>query len=168
MSAIQRGRQLAEIDGDFVVVLHGARISLLHPLRSWVDLGSRRGGMKAMLDHLLAHPEKGLLGYTMGFPVMVQYWRSFEHLQAFAHSHEAIHRDTVRRYYARRLRRTGGVGTSGFRPADTGIWHETFLVRSGEYEAIYTDMPVFGLGKAGRLKPAHVSSTARRRLHRAP
>lgn len=166
MSAIRRGRQLAEIDGDFVVVLHGARISFLHPLRSWLDLGSRRGGMKAMLDHLLAHPEMGLLGYTMGFPVMVQYWRSFEHLQAFAHSHDAVHRTTVRQYYARRLRRTRGAASAGLRTAGTGIWHETFLVRAGEYEAIYTDMPVFGLGKAGRLKPARDSSTARSRLHR--
>ena len=53
---------------------------LLGPLRVFRDLGGRRRGMKAMLDHLVAHPEKGLLGYTMGLPVIVQYWRSFDHL----------------------------------------------------------------------------------------
>lgn len=167
MSAVVRGRQCGEIDGDFVVLLHGARISFLHPLRSWLDLGARRGGMRAMLDHLLAHPEKGLLGYTMGFPVMVQYWRSFEHLEAFAHSQDTIHRRTVRHFYARRLRRTGGAREPGRGPGDTGIWHETFLVRAGHYEAIYTDMPAFGLGRAGRLVPAHLSAASRRLRDRA-
>jgi len=40
--------------------------------------------MTHMLDYLVAHPEKGLLAYEMGFPTIVQYWRSFEHLEAFA------------------------------------------------------------------------------------
>jgi hypothetical protein len=48
--------------------------------------------------------------------------------------------------------------------ARTGIWHETYLVRAGEYEAVYGNMPPFGLGKAGRLVPASESSTARGRL----
>jgi hypothetical protein len=34
---------------------------------------------------------------------------------------------------------------------DVGIWHETYRVRSGEYEAIYSGMPLFGLAKAGSL-----------------
>ena len=33
----------------------------------------------------------------------------------------------------------------------TGIWHETYLVRNGEYETIYGNMPPFGLGKAGNV-----------------
>ena len=32
---------------------------------------------------------------------------------------------------------------------DIGIWHETFRVRAGEYEAIYGNMPRFGLAAAG-------------------
>ena len=76
-------RMAAEIDGDFVVFLIGASPSKLHLVRSLIDLGGRRG-MKHMLDYLVAHPEKGLLGYQMGLPVIVQYWRSFEHLEAFA------------------------------------------------------------------------------------
>jgi hypothetical protein len=31
-----------------------------------------------------------------------------------------------------------------------GIWHETFKVAAGDYEAIYQNMPVMGLQKAGR------------------
>jgi hypothetical protein len=36
---------------------------------------------------------------------------------------------------------------------DVGIWHETYQVRAGEYEAIYSGVPRMGLGAAGRLVP---------------
>lgn len=153
MAMIHHGRHLAEIDGDFVVFLIGARLSLLHPIRVFHDLGGRRRGMKAMLNYLVAHPEKGLLGYTMGLPVIVQYWRSFDHLEAFARDESDPHVAAWREYYRRANRHQG-----------TGIWHETYLVRAGEYEAIYANMPAFGLGKAGRLVPAAESSTARLRI----
>lgn len=61
---------MAEIDGDFVVLLIGARFNSFHLLQSFRDLGGRRG-MKHMLDYLTAHPEKGLLGYQMGLPTIV-------------------------------------------------------------------------------------------------
>ena len=156
MARIVQGRQLAEIDGDFVVFLIGARFSLRHPLRTFRDLGGRKGGMKAMLDHLVAHPEKGLLGYTMGLPVIVQYWRSFDHLEAFAGDTGDPHAATWRNYWKR-------VGTS----TRTGIWHETYLVRAGEYEAIYGNMPATGLAKASTLVPVAESVTARQRLKAA-
>ena len=94
--------------------------------------------MKHMLDYLMERPDKGLLGYHMGFPAIVQYWRSFDHLEAFANDADDPHVAVWRNYWKR-------VGTS----SRTGIWHETYLVRAGEYEAIYGNMPPFGLGKAG-------------------
>jgi hypothetical protein len=83
MAQIAGPRMTAEIDGDFVVFLIGARPDKFHLVRSIMDLGGRRG-MKHMLDYLVAHPEKGLLGYQMGLPTIVQYWRSFDHLEASA------------------------------------------------------------------------------------
>jgi hypothetical protein len=50
------------------------------------------------------------------------------------------------------------------RSARTGIWHETYLVKAGEYEAVYGNMPPHGLGKAGRLVPVAEASSARSRL----
>ena len=138
MANLAGRRMMAEIDGDFVVFLIGARFNSFHLLKTVLDLGGRRG-MKHMLDYLVAHPEKGLLGYQMGLPTIVQYWRSFDHLEAFAND-------------------TG---------ARTGIWHETYLVRAGEYEAIYGNMPPFGLGKAGRLVPLAEGKTARQRFRAA-
>ena len=70
-----------------------------------MDLGGRRG-MKHMLDYLVAHPEKGLLAYEMGIPTIVQYWRSFEQLEAFAKDKDDPHLDVWRQYW-RRVGRTG-------------------------------------------------------------
>ena len=71
----------------------------------------------------------------------------------------------------------GGIGdadhltcsptTGGGKSDRTGIWHETYRVRAGEYEAVYGNMPPFGLGKAGRLVSLSDFSTARQRLETA-
>jgi hypothetical protein len=146
-------RMTAEIDGDFVVFLIGARFNnRLRLLRSFADLGGRRG-MKHMLDYLVARPEKGLLAYELGIPTIVQYWRSFEHLEAFAKDEQDPHLEAWRTYWRR-------VGRSG----RSGIWHETFLVSAGQYEAVYGNMPPHGLGKAGRLVPVSETSSARGRI----
>ena len=155
MAKVNQGRWCAEIDGDFVVFLIGARFQPLHLIRTFRDLGGRRG-MKHMLDYLTQHPEKGLLAYELGLPVIVQYWRSFEHLEAFARDKDDPHLDVWRNYW----RRVGKQPRSG-------IWHETYLVRAGEYENVYGNMRAFGLGKAGSLKPAAEAVGARDRLHKA-
>ena len=90
MAQIAGRRMAAEVDGDFVVFLIGARFEKFHLLRTMMDLGGRRG-MKHMVDYLVAHPEKGLLSYQMGLPVIVQYWRSFDHLEAFANDPASRH-----------------------------------------------------------------------------
>jgi hypothetical protein len=156
MGEVAGRRMTAEIDGDFVVFLIGARFNdKLHFARSFLDLGGRRG-MKHMLDYLVAHPEKGLLAYEMGIPTIVQYWRSFEQLEAFAKDQDDPHLDAWRQYWRR-------VGRSG----RTGIWHETYLVKAGQYEAVYGNMPARGLAKAGRLVPVSEASSARARLRHA-
>jgi len=154
MATVLQGRHTAKIEGDFVVFLIGFRLSWRHPIRSIMDLGGRRG-MGRMLSYLMEHPDKGLLGVQAGFPVMVQYWRSYEQLEAFARDQDDPHLAPWRTYW-RRVQRSGR----------TGIWHETFLVRAGEYEAIYANMPPFGLGKAGEVVPLAEDSTSRGRIKR--
>lgn len=154
MSSKNVGRFTAEIDGDFVVFIIGAQPNPLRLLRGLRDLGGRKGGMQAMLDHLMADPDKGLLGYEqVGIGTWVQYWRSFEHLDAFAKNQDAPHLAAWRNFFKR-------VGKSG----RTGIWHETFLVRAGEFEAVYTNMPDYGLAKASSVVKCGASSSARDRL----
>lgn len=147
-----QGRHTADIEGDFVVFLIGASLGLRNPVRSIRDLGGWRG-MKSMLDYLMEHPEKGLLAYEWGLPTIIQYWRSFHHLEAFAMDDSDPHLAVWRNYWKR-------VGDQN----RTGIWHETYLVKAGEYEVIYANMRPFGLGKAGRLVPVQHSSAARTRL----
>ncbi len=53
------------------------------------------------------------------------------------------------------------------RASDTGrsgVFHETFLVRAGAYEAVYDNMPPTGLGAFATLQPLPKSSGARSRL----
>ena len=153
---VKPGRWTARIDGDFVVFLIGARFnSKWQAFRAFADLGGRRG-MGHMLKYLTEHPEKGLLGYESAGFTVIQYWRSFEHLEAFAKDDSDPHLAVWRTYWKR-------VG----RTARTGIWHETYLVRDGEYEAIYGNMPPHGLGKATSLLPVSEASSARQRLRTA-
>jgi hypothetical protein len=152
---VNQGRRGAKIEGDFVVFMIGAKLEKLHPIRSLRDLGGMHG-MPYLLKYLTEHPEKGLLGYeTYGLTMNVQYWRSFEHLERFSKDDSEPHLGVWRRYWKR-------VGKN----PRSGIWHETFLVRAGEYEAVYGNMPPHGLGRASEVVPLGANSTARGRLKR--
>ena len=156
MAEVNQGRWTAEIEGDFVVFLIGARVNRWWQLpRIIQDLGGRRS-MNYMLKYLTEHPEKGLLGYDSMGLVTVQYWRSFDHLEAFAKDQDDPHLEVWRNYWKR-------VG----KDTRAGIWHETFLVRDGEYEAIYGNTPTRGLAKASRAVPVAESVSARQRLKAA-
>jgi len=75
---------------------------------------------------------------------LVQYWRSYEHLEAYARAKDKKHWPAWLDFN-RRLARSRG---------DVGIWHETYIIKPGQYETIYSGMPPFGLGKVGRLVAA--------------
>jgi len=99
--------------------------------------------MPRMIKELQSQPELGFLGHIFGFKVIVQYWRSFDHLEAYARSKGNEHLPAWKAFNA-------SLGKSR---GDVGIWHETYKVRAGEYEAIYSGMPKFGLGAASKLNP---------------
>jgi hypothetical protein len=139
---IQRGRFTADIDGDFVVFLIGMRVNRPLRVRQWWPVAA---AMPRMLKVLADHPELGCLGtqqWVGRTTIMIQYWRDFESLDRFSRDKDLPHLEPWRRF--NRLVRASG---------DVGIWHETFQVRAGEYEAVYGNMPVFGLATAGRPLP---------------
>eukprot|EP00884_Botryococcus_braunii_P019409 jgi/Botrbrau1/6151/Bobra.331_2s0041.1 len=83
-------------------------------------------------------------GYSFGGnpSLILQYWRSHEHLIAYARNPNQKHFPAwakVRRYWIKTREQSG---TAAF-----GLYHETFRVRAGGYEAIYDDMPAYGLGR---------------------
>ena len=137
-----------------MVFLIGARPTKGRWWKAFGHLGGRRG-MPYMLKKLSEDPDKGLLGYEMSTfdGLIVQYWRSFEHLERFANDKDDPHVAAWRNYWKR-------VG----RDSGTGIWHETYLVRAGEYKSVYGNMPPFGLGKAASLVPLTEGVGARQRL----
>jgi hypothetical protein len=141
-------RVTAQIDGDFVVFLIGMRINKPWKLHKWLPVFL---AMPKMIRELERHPESGFLGHIMSFGVIVQYWRSFEQLEAYARDQNQLHWPAWVSFNTR-------VGRSR---EDVGIWHETYRIRAGEYECIYSGMPSYGLARAsvavdaiGRLESA--------------
>lgn len=149
MTEILHERMTAQIDEtheELAVVLIGMRVNRLWKLHRWVPVALAMG---RMVRELAQQPDSPLLGYQswIGNPsIMVQYWRSFEEMEAYA-------KDRMREHlpaWADFGRRTGSAG-------DVGIWHETYLVEPGKYECVYNHMPNFGLAAASR----RVSATGR-------
>jgi Domain of unknown function (DUF4188) len=100
-----------------------------------------------MLAELARMPDSGLLHARSHFGfrniMVVQYWRSFEHLHRYALARDRAHVPAWQAF-------DKAIASSG----DVGLWHETYLIRQGEHESIYGNMPPYGLGIAGRLVPA--------------
>jgi hypothetical protein len=144
MAQIFPGRYAAKSDETFVVFLIGMRVNRIFALRKWTRVAA---AMPPMIAELKRDPSLGLLHaeffvYWRGVAV-VQYWRSFEQLHAYAHARDAAHLPA----WAEFNRSIGGDGS-------VGIWHETYTVAPGQYESIYANMPRFGLGAAAQLMPA--------------
>ena len=145
-------RMTAEVDGDFVVFLIGTRINKPWKILSWWPVIR---AMRSMLKELDANPDLACLGYTFGWPVIVQYWRSFDHLERYAKSRDHLHLPAWHRF--------NKIVSQG--RDIVGIWHETYGIRAGSYETVYSGMPPYGLGKTGRLVPASgPRETARQRM----
>ncbi|MGZ4531982.1 MAG: DUF4188 domain-containing protein [Mycobacteriaceae bacterium] len=158
MTSIQEGRFTAQLDDSGAVVfLIGMRFNSLRRVDQWWPTAT---AMPKMLRHLESQPEVGLLGWHQWFgrtTVLLSYWRSAEDLQRFASDPGAPHASAWRAYQRR------------VRKASVGIWHETYVVRPGQHEAIYVDMPKFGLAGATRSVPVGDGMrTAKQRLSHAP
>src|SRR5262249_36992665 len=141
MARVIAERMCAQIDGDFVVFIIGMRINKPWKVHKWLPMFF---AMPKMLKELERESDSGFLGAESSGMVLVQYWRSFEALEAYARNATGQHWPAWVAFNKRMGRSRG----------DVGIWHETYRVRAGEYEAIYSGMPPRGLGKVGRLIPA--------------
>jgi hypothetical protein len=133
---IEFDRRHAAREDDFVVFLVGMRINRFRAVHRWlpVFLSAPRMVREQKRER------EGLLGsrFLIGGPrefTVVQYWESFEALRAYARE-GGEHRSMWSRFNAE------------FDDGSVGIWHETYLVRDGEYETVYRNMPESGLGAA--------------------
>ena len=141
------GRYTAQADDDFVLFLVGIRVNRPWKVNRWWPVAS---AMPKMLRTLGQHPELGCLGYQSWFgrtTLLAQYGRDFESLDRFA-------RD-------KQLRHDSG---------DVGIWHETYRVDAGAYEAVLATCPCSDGGRddprSRRAKGPHGGSSDRSRPDR--
>lgn len=134
---VQPGRYTAELPDEGVVILIiGMRFNhWWHPSKWWFSFYS----MIKLLRYL-SEGDAGLLqsrywfGHTL---LLVQYWRSLDEMMTFATDPKAPHAK-VWREFNRRIGNDGSVG----------IYHETYQIEPGNSEAMYVNMPLFGLGAA--------------------
>ena len=155
MAPIFPGRYTAQSTEPFVVFLIGMRVNKIFALRRWTRVAA---AMPPMIAELERNPALGMLHaqffvYWRGVGV-IQYWRSFDDLHAYAHNKSAAHLPA----WAEFNRRVGADGS-------VGIWHETYKVAPGQSESIYANMPRFGLASATERVPVTGGlDTARQRI----
>jgi hypothetical protein len=144
VAGIIEKRVCAHIEGDFVVFLIGMRVNKPWKVWKWWPVAQ---AMPRMLIELAKRPELGLLHartlFTFPNVMVIQYWRSFDHLEAYAKARDHAHLPAWQAF-------NRSIASNG----DVGIWHETYLVAAGAHESIYNNMPPIGLGAAGDLVDA--------------
>jgi hypothetical protein len=144
--------------GSLVVFLIGMRINHFYKIGRWLPVFRAMG---PMLRELHRNPETGFLGYEFAWisprqVLLIQYWRDFDGLEAYARDREAQHWPAWTAFN----RTIGNDGT-------VGIYHETYAVAAGAHESVYANMPPFGLGRCTGLVPATGSRSAARARMRA-
>jgi hypothetical protein len=155
MDDIVQKRMTAEVEGDFVVFLIGMRINKLWKIHKWLPVAL---AMPKMLTELYKNSQLGFMGHEQWMgrtTIMVQYWKSFEHLERYAKDKASNHLPAWADFNKK-------VGSNG----DVGIWHESYLLKNNNYECVYNNMPVFGLAKATNHIPVtKKNKSARDRLN---
>lgn len=150
-------RVTASAKGTVVVFIIGMRINRLFPIGRWLRVAR---AMPAMIRELKERPDSGLLHVQSAIAGLrtvffVQYWKSFDALEAYA-------RDPDQRHWPAWRDFNKAIGTDG----SVGIFHETYVVEQGARESIYVNMPPFGLGAvAGTASASGKRNAARQRMN---
>ncbi|RKN06738.1 DUF4188 domain-containing protein [Streptomyces radicis] len=132
-------------DREVTVFLIGMRLNSFVRIRQWWPVFT---AMPRMLREQSRDEDSGMLGYRLlwGGPrlaYLVQYWSSPEALHAYASASDKAH-SPAWAAFNRRVREGGRA---------VGTWHETYVVPAGAHEAVYTNMPAFGLAAATEVVP---------------
>jgi len=152
---IIKDRVSARKDEGFVVFLIGMRINNFWKIYKWFPIFI---SFPKMVSELIKNQSLGYLGGESWFGrniISIQYWESFTKLEYFARSKDLTHLPEWQKFMKK-------VGTNG----EVGIWHETYIIKKGQYENIYANMPPFLLGKVGKLeKIISSNNSAKKRVN---
>lgn len=138
---VVRGRKTALVKGDFVVFHLGSRANRhVDGFYKWMG-----DAFEEMGRELEDNPDSGCLGSETYVGVtgtlLVQYWKSLDHLNAWARSSTNSHSGP----WAKLMK-------MGRESADYGFWHEAFEVKAGKYDAIYVNCPPMLLGNCRNVE----------------
>ncbi len=129
------GRYTVENQEDVVVFTIGMRINKWWAIHKWFPVFR---AMPPMIRELYMNKDLGCLSmehfFSLRTTLLLQYWRSEEDLIAYARGQKHL---KAWNEFNKKVRNNDAVG----------IYHETFLVKKGQYESLYGNMPKFGLGK---------------------
>lgn len=153
-STIYKGRYTVENNEDMVVFLIGMRINKRWAVHKWLPVFL---AMPGMISELYTNKEK--LGFlsTESFlglktTVMIQYWRSSQDVIAYARQEKHLR---AWQHFNKLIKNNDAVA----------VYHETYEIKSGQYEAVYVNMPKYGLAKALKHMPVTPErNTANQRL----
>lgn len=155
MAKVFSDKFTANYDGPLAVFLIGMRINKPWKVHKWLPTAM---AMPKMIAELEADSAHGFLGAERVFaspvaPILIQYWTSFDALEAYARNKNASHVPAWGKFMTK-------VGLDG----DVGIWHETYEV--SRWECVYGNMPRFGLAAATEHVPVvkGQTGTARERF----
>lgn len=141
LNTVRPERLTARLDDEVIVFLIGMRVNSLWKIWRWLPVAL---AMQRMLRELQAREDSPLLAVQGNSPsVIVQYWRSFDELIAYASDRDGEHYPAWADFN-RKLKKAG----------DVGIWHETYAVSPDRVESVYHHMPPTGLGRFAPLEPA--------------
>ena len=130
MAELIKDRMFAKMNDSFVVFMIGMRINSFWKIHKWWPVAM---AMPKMIKELFKNKEHGFISTEAWFgrtSIMVQYWKSFEHLEAYAKNKNAEHFPAWKKFN-QKVRQSGAVG----------VWHESYKVTPGNYENIYVNMP---------------------------
>ncbi|RVT62549.1 DUF4188 domain-containing protein [Niallia taxi] len=153
---IYTGRYTIDNSEDIVVFIIGMRVNKRLAMHKWLPVFT---AMPGMIKELYTNKEElGFLSmesyFGMKTTAMIQYWRSVEDLLAYAHNEKHL---TAWKSFNQKVGNNDAVG----------IYHETYQIRKGNYEAIYANMPHYGLGKVLDHIPITADrNSAHKRLHK--
>lgn len=151
---IYTGRYTTENNDDIVVFLIGMRINKRLAVHKWLPVFNAMPGMIREL-----YTNKDALGFLsmesyfgLKTTVMIQYWRSTEDLLDYSKGKKHL---TAWKNFNTKIGNNDAVG----------IYHETYELKKGNYETVYGNMPLYGLGKAITHIPITADrASARQRL----
>ena len=150
---IYNGRFIGSTEESLVLFIIGMRINKFFSFTKWIPVFQAMG---PMIKELYQNPELGFRNteFLLSWRgvTLIQYWRSFEDLEAYA---QGKTHSVAWKNFNQKIKDDGSVG----------IYHETYIIEKGASEAIYNNMPKYGLSKAySHTRVASKTESARNRI----